>query len=1123
MGSRAVGTRSKNFHMKESCYMGSRAFWILVIPALLVFTSGCTKEAKQRRALAWAERDFASERYDRAEIEYLAALRIPPPHPTAVAQLGRIYSLQGKYPQAYVYLQKAAELNPESVDIRARLASACVSLGKLKEARQQALQALDKQPQDTDALQALVESTVATNQVPETLKRLETVPAGNKLEAGYRLARATFHLRLLELDQAEVLYKAVLASDPKSIPAYLGLGAAHLLRTNLADAEAAFKAAADVAPTRSIAHLRYAELKLKTGAPDVARKTVEEITAKAPDYIPAWIFLAQMAFAEQKRESCSKLIDTVLGRDPINLEALVLKGNLLLVSSDPTNALAQFEKVQSFYGKIPAVQYRMALAQLQKRETAKARNTLNDLLSTQPGFPDAVLLNANLQIRAGDGNSAILTLSKFVKDQPRLFQAYVYLAEAYLSQKRLNEATSVYQQAVELFPSNPEAEVTLGALYLQQEKKVEAKNAFEKALKIAPDYLLAQEKLIDMELAEHNLSGATALVQNYIAAKPAAAEPRLLLAKVHIASALEHAGVTNVTVLGEAFKAGLAASPAAQAEVIEAENVLLKAIDLNPNLGASYFMLAQLYVRAGRHLDALERLDVLARTNDLRALMQIGIIQTELTNYAAARNAYEKILGESPNASPALNNLAYLYAEHLGDLDKAYQLARRARDLLPHDPRTADTLGWVLCKRGDFGWALALLQEAAAKMALDPEVQYHLGMAHYMSGEEDSSRAAFERAVRIRQDFQGNEEVRKRLRVLNVDPGSHDAATSAELRQLAARDPDDSVVLLRLAALEEHSNNFVEAGRLYERILKRNPQNTRAQFKLAKLYHEKLGEPVKALALAKEAHSALPENAEISVLLGRLAYGQGDYSWAVSLLQDGWRKLPGDSEVIYDLAMAQYSLGQTAEAEVTMQSVWAGGSFSRQDRAKLFLKLVGAARTGIAGATLAIAEARSILEMEPDYVPALMLVALAEEHKREFSAAKGRYEKVLSIYPLFAPAAKNLALLFAFEFGDDQKAYELALKAREAYPKDCQIARLLGILTYRRADYDRALRFLDQSLEGQEDDPQVQFYKGMAHYRLKQLSAAQLALQRALRLELDLKSAEEARKALTEVSKSSRS
>ena len=29
----------------------------------------------------------------------------------------------------------------------------------------------------------------------------------------------------------------------------------------------------------------------------------------------------------------------------------------------------------------------------------------------------------------------------------------------------------------------------------------------------------------------------------------------------------------------------------------------------------------------------------------------------------------------------ALNNLAYLYAERLNDLDKAYDLARKARDL----------------------------------------------------------------------------------------------------------------------------------------------------------------------------------------------------------------------------------------------------------------------------------------------------------------------------------------------------------------------------------------------------------------------------------------------------------
>jgi len=70
---------------------------------------------------------------------------------------------------------------------------------------------------------------------------------------------------------------------------------------------------------------------------------------------------------------------------------------------------------------------------------------------------------------------------------------------------------------------------------------------------------------------------------------------------------------------------------------------------------------------------------------------------------------------------PALNNLAYLYAERLNQLDKAYGLARKARALKPEDPASADTLGWILYKRADFEQALTLLKESAKNSRTTPK------------------------------------------------------------------------------------------------------------------------------------------------------------------------------------------------------------------------------------------------------------------------------------------------------------------------------------------------------------------------------------------------------------------
>ena len=1106
--------------MKRTITPGEGLFWLTVLALLIVFATGCTKQAKKTRALARAQKDFAAENYDRAEIEYLTALKVPPPEPAALLALGRIYFTQGRLPQAHAYLKKAVELQPDNPEAHARFAMACLAAGGAKEAREQALLALDKQPQNGDALLTLAQSAVSTNQIAETFKLLDAVPVAGKAGADYLVARATICLRLRQLDQAEAFFKSALEADPKSHQAYLGFGSVQLARTNLAGAETAFKMAAQVAPSRSIAPLRYAELKLKTGEPDVARKSVEEITVKTPDYIPAWVFLAQMAMNEQKTDAGSNYVETILARDPINLDALLLKANLFMARSDPTNALALFEKIQAFYGSIPAVQYRMALAQLQNREIGKARNTLNSLLSAQPGFAEAVVLNASLQIRSGDASSAIGSLVRLTKEQPDYYRAYLYLVEAYLSQHKVGEAVAVYQQMQTLFPKSPEVHVMLGALYQQQSRSQEARSAFQRALEIAPDYMVAQEKLIDLDLAENNFSAALERVRQEMSARPAAAEPYLFSAKVHIARALYNAGLTNLATLEEQLRSRLAQSPAAQEEMRGAEAALVKAIEVRPDLTLSHMMLARVYLHTDQRQKALERLAVLARTNSPSALFQIGIIQTELKNYAAARDAYEKIIADNPHDVAALNNLAYLFTEHLGNLGKAYQMAQRARDLLPHDARTADTLGWVLYRQGDYERALSLLQESAARMTLDPEVQFHLGMAHYMAGEEGPARVALERAVQSSKDFNGKDEAKKRLSVLNLQASGTDAAKLAELRQRATQDPDDVVLLLRLAEISERGGRFEEARDAYEAVLKRSPRNGRVQFRLAWLCSQRLNQPGKAMELAKSAHEILPDDADIGGLLGRLALNQRDFQWALSLLLDASRKLPDNAELAYDLGQAYYSVGRVAEAEATVEKALEKRPFAREEQSRTFLKMVKLARDPALTSNSA-AEARLLLQTQADYPPALFVAAIAAELEGNFTQAASTYAKVLEFYPLFTPAIRNLALLYASHLGDDQKAYDLAMKARETLPRDRELARILGILSYRRVDYASALQYLDQSAKEKPDDAELQFYKGMAHLHLKQQAEGTKALQRAIELNVDAKLAQEAKRALQETGKGS--
>jgi tetratricopeptide (TPR) repeat protein len=165
----------------------------------------------------------------------------------------------------------------------------------------------------------------------------------------------------------------------------------------------------------------------------------------------------------------------------------------------------------------------------------------------------------------------------------------------------------------------------------------------------------------------------------------------------------------------------------------------------------------------------------------------------------------------------------------------------------------------------------------------------------------------------------------------------------------------------------------------------------------------------------------------------------------------------------------------------------------------------------------AAAQAQQVLSADPNYVPALLVSAIIQEQHRNYKEAGQLYDRILARFPLFAPAARSLAILCCEQLGDDQKAYAQAVKAREAFPQDTDLAKMLGVLAYRRGDYARSAQLLKETEAKRDSDAELHYYLGMAHCRLKESKDGKAELQRALALNVQPKFAAEARKALAEL------
>ena len=1071
-----------------------RSLLMLAMVALLVIGGvGCTAKVKKSYHLSRANRYYDASQMDRAEIEYQNVLRYDPANRQAFGRLGLIYYDQGRFfPRATFFLAKGSQLAPDDLNLRLKLGLIYSSVGLVTQALAQANFILEKKPADDEATLLLAETANKTNEITATRQRLQTM-ARNGDRAAIEVALGDLALREQNLAAAGDAYKKAQALDSKSSRVNAALATLAWAQNDLKQAEIFYKAAAEASPPRSPLRTQYVRFKIQTGDLAGARAALAEILKPAPDFLPASLALAEIAGQEKKYDECGGLLAKALALDPDNIGALLLQGRLDLSRGDADKAVTDMERMTHLYPQAADAHYQLGVAYHMANDLNKAAGSLTRALELNPNYTEATLQLAEIQIINKNAAPAMIALERLRQKQPQLalaqlVKAQLLLADAYrLQPDRINDAVTIYTSLEKSFPKDSPIPLLRGAALLQLKDNAGARKAFERALEISPGNPSAIEQLVDLDLTAKQFDAALLRLNGEVQKNPKLVGLRILTAKVFLA----------------------------QGKRDQAEAALLQAVEADPTSLGAYLLLAQLYSNAGQNEKALARLDaVMAKDpQNASALMLVADIYTVKKDYQGAASAYEKLLKIDPKNSAALNNLAYIYSESLVNLDRAYELAQRTRELLPFEPAPADTLGWICFKRGAYTTALGLFQESAVKMPTNSEAQFHLGLASYMTADEVSARAALQRAWQSGVVFPGRDECQRCLAILDLKPATADAAARATLEKRIAEKPDDPVALVRLAAIYQRDGNADKAIAAYEAILKAIPNNLDALINLTRLYTGK--DNKKAYDLAKAANKLAPYNPEVTHALGRLAFLSGDFQLAASLLQRTLQSQPNDAALQFDYAQAAYGIGKVSEAQTALQTaVGLNLPTAQAAQARRMLDLIALAD---APAQAAAANDRigDILKAEPDDAPALMACAAASEFKSDAAGAEQADEKILAHFPDFAPAQKQLARLYAAEPAKADRAYALATKARAAYPDDPALGKIMGVILVQRGDYSHAVNLLKASAARLTTDAELFYYLGTAQFQLKNRAESKASLQQALALKLTGPLAESARQMLT--------
>src|SRR5437773_8869430 len=402
---------------------------IVTVALAVVLVTGCSKHAKTARLLRDADTYFNAGNYDKAKVSYLNVLGLDPQNAIAFERIGGMWQDDAAPLRAAPFLKKASELDPDNVENRIRLARCYLAVGAFKEAKTEVLGVLQQMPANGDAITVLAESAHSKEDIEAAAQQIEKFP--NRNDVSFHLASASLFLSKGDSMAATISVRQALAVDPKSSAAHMAMGDLYLFQKDVKRAAEEYKKAADLVRIRSTQRLKYAALKSATSDVEETRRVATEMTKQAPDYLPGWILLAELATKDKKYDEALSLLENVFSREPEYVDGRRLQSDILLAKGEAKKAIDVLERVDQAYPGSPLVKYQLARAYLSNNQMNQAKVVLDEAVSANPNYPEAILLLADINLRSGHADMVIKPMTDLLRNTPELRNAAMLLAAAY--------------------------------------------------------------------------------------------------------------------------------------------------------------------------------------------------------------------------------------------------------------------------------------------------------------------------------------------------------------------------------------------------------------------------------------------------------------------------------------------------------------------------------------------------------------------------------------------------------------------------------------------------------------------------------------------------------------------
>jgi tetratricopeptide (TPR) repeat protein len=310
-----------------------------------------------------------------------------------------------------------------------------------------------------------------------------------------QLLNASFLALARKRDEALAAVKEAIAADSKSARAQLLAGEIYADGDFTEEAMHAYEQALKLDPRPLAASMALARLHLQAGTTDKALSYAQQALAIQPRNADVHNLLARIYLRRGEIEKAKVEVAGLQKAFPNAAAAFTLGALTQLAEKHPDAARASYERaLQLDPGNLAAFEGLLGV-DLAAGHTKEALARIDATVARVQPTADLLIIAAKGCASAGDLTRAEALLRRAIEADPTRLRGYALLAQVYVRQNRLNEATLQLQDVLKRNPKSVAASTMIGILLESQGRAGEAEKQYQQTVAMNPRAAVAANNL----------------------------------------------------------------------------------------------------------------------------------------------------------------------------------------------------------------------------------------------------------------------------------------------------------------------------------------------------------------------------------------------------------------------------------------------------------------------------------------------------------------------------------------------------------------------------------------------------------------------------------------------------